>query len=86
MWASLATGVPTVNGYSGHSPHSWHRFFTLDIDPEVDVEDVLADWEQSQGLLPNHVQWIGANPEGTIESEVPHVGPTRLSTPKLVSE
>ena len=28
MWASLATGVPTVNGYSGHAPRSWHLFFT----------------------------------------------------------
>ena len=25
MWASLATGVPTVNGYSGHVPRRWQR-------------------------------------------------------------
>jgi hypothetical protein len=61
MWASLSTGVPTVNGYSGHSPHSWNLFFNADADPEADVAAALADWEQSQGLLPNHVQWIGAN-------------------------
>ncbi len=61
MWASLSAGVPTVNGYSGHSPHSWNLFFNADVDPEADVAAALADWEQSQGLLPNHVQWIGAN-------------------------
>ena len=61
MWASLLTGVPTVNGYSGHSPDSWNLFFNADVDPEADVAAALADWEQSQGLLPNHVQWIGAN-------------------------
>ena len=40
---------------------SWNLFFKADADPEADVEAALADWEQSQGLLPNHVQWIGAN-------------------------
>ena len=25
MWASLATGVPTINGYSGHAPRAWQR-------------------------------------------------------------
>ena len=70
MWASLATRVPTVNGYSGHAPRSWHRFFTIDTDPEeVNVENTLADWEQSQGLLPNHVQWIGADAPGPSKTE-----------------
>ena len=58
MWASLATGVPTVNGYSGHAPRSWHTFFKMDFDPEIDVEATVDEWEQSQGLLPNHVQLI----------------------------
>jgi hypothetical protein len=62
MWASLSTRVPTVNGYSGHSPHCWNLFFNADVDPEADVAAALADWEQSQRLLPNHVQWIGAIP------------------------
>ena len=48
MWASLATGVPTINGYSGHAPRSWHRFFQADFDPEVDMKGVLAEWEQTQ--------------------------------------
>ena len=69
MWASLETRVPTVNGYSGHAPRSWHRFFIIDTDPEESVEHALADWEQSRGLLPNHVQWIGADPPGSSQSE-----------------
>jgi hypothetical protein len=59
MWASLATGVATVNGYSGHSPRSWIHFFRLDTDPEADVMWTLAEWERSHGLRPNGVQWIG---------------------------
>jgi hypothetical protein len=85
MWASLLTRVPTVNGYSGHTPHSWHGFFTIDIDPEVDVEDTLANWEQSQGLLPNRVQWIGTDPAGTNQCETRRASPGDLSTPLLGS-
>jgi hypothetical protein len=59
MWASLATGAPTVNGYSGHSPRSWNSLFRLDVDPEVDIKRTLADWERSHGFLPNSIQWIG---------------------------
>ncbi|HEX3450578.1 MAG TPA: hypothetical protein VHS97_20150, partial [Isosphaeraceae bacterium] len=72
-------------GYSGHTPHSWHGFFTIDTDPEVDVEDTLADWEQSQGLLPNHVQWIGADPARTSQCETRRASPGDLSTPLLGS-
>jgi hypothetical protein len=61
MWASLASGVPTINGYSGYAPLGWEGFFTADFDSTVELEDVLSDWEQTQGLLPDRVQWIGAD-------------------------
>ena len=76
MWASMLTGVPTVNGYSGHAPRSWHGFFRADFDPEIDVKSVLAKWEQSHGLPPNHVQWIGRDLPATSPSE------TRKDTPR----
>jgi hypothetical protein len=68
MWASLASGVPTVNGYSGHTPRSWHRFFHADVNPHADVANALADWELSHGLLPRHVQWIRSGPLGMSQS------------------
>jgi hypothetical protein len=86
MWASLATRVPTVNGYSGHTPHAWHGFFKIDTDPDVDVEDTLADWERSEGLLPNHVQWIGADDPGATKSETRQAPSGDLSTPKFGSK
>src|SRR5262249_61532262 len=61
MWASMAIGVPTINGYSGYAPHEWEGFFAADFDPEIDLTDVLSDWELTHGLSPDRVQWIGAD-------------------------
>ena len=62
MWASLATGVPTINGYSGYAPRDWHRFFCVDFESKNrEVADVLAEWERMRGLSPDRVQWIGAD-------------------------
>ncbi len=44
---------------------SWHTFFKIDFDPRIDVEDALAQWEQSHGLSPHHVQLIGTDRPGT---------------------
>ena len=69
MWASLASGVPTVNGYSGHAPRSWHGFFKADYDPEIDMKSVLAEWAQTHRFPPNHVQWFGEEHPATSPSE-----------------
>ena len=61
MWASMASGVPTINGYSGYAPREWEGFFAADFDPEIEVEDVLRNWERTHGLSPDRVQWIGAD-------------------------
>ena len=50
MWASLETGVPTVNGYSGHNPRSWSGFAAADTEPKADVQETLAAWEELGGL------------------------------------
>ena len=75
MWASLASGVPTINGYSGHAPLSWHRFFRADFDPDADVGLILAEWEQSHRLPPSLVQWIGADRPGNSQSETRQAAP-----------
>ena len=53
MWASLATGVPTINGYSGYSPPGWDGFLLVDAQPTVHPQDVLAQWERAHGLAPS---------------------------------
>ncbi len=58
MWASLATGLPTVNGYSGHVPPSWLGFFRADFHPNIDISPILAEWERTYALPPDQVQWI----------------------------
>jgi len=61
MWASLDSGVPTINGYSGYAPRVWERFYAVDTDAKLAVEDVLVDWAREQGLTPDRVQWVSAD-------------------------
>jgi hypothetical protein len=86
MWASLETRVPTVNGYSGHAPHSWHGFYKIDADPEVGVEATLAEWERSQGLLPNHIQRINSVSPGLSQSETQKAHPGDVSSTAVSTE
>ena len=60
MWASLASGEPTVNGYSGHAPRSWQRFFFENFEPDVKIGGVLTRRERIYGLPPNDIQLIGS--------------------------
>src|SRR5262249_46817232 len=41
LWASLETGVPTINGYSGRVPPGWEFD---DLSGESNVEDHLKRW------------------------------------------
>lgn len=59
MWASLATGVPTINGYSGYNPPGWDGFFAVDGVGTLDPRNILAEWERNNGLAPDRIQSIG---------------------------
>lgn len=62
MWASIAAGVPTINGLTGHAPRDWFDFFIVDTGKEgLEVEDVLRAWEAGRGLSSDRIQWIGAD-------------------------
>jgi hypothetical protein len=61
MWASLAAGVPTINGYTGHAPRAWEDFFKAYFNKKMDIKAILAEWERKQSLPREQVQWIGAN-------------------------
>jgi hypothetical protein len=69
MWASLAAGVPTINGYSGHAPRAWEDFFKAYFDKKMDIKAILAEWERIHSLPPEQVQWIGANDPAPSLSE-----------------
>jgi formylglycine-generating enzyme required for sulfatase activity len=59
MWASLASRVPTINGYSGYAPREWEGFIATEGELGMDAGEVLRDWEQAERLAPERVQWIG---------------------------
>jgi hypothetical protein len=59
MWAALATGVPTVNGYSGGWPPGWD----LDADEQeaggaAPLAEELAGWLARHGVPRHRVCWI----------------------------
>lgn len=59
MWASLVSGRPTVNGYSGYEPPGWHGFFLVDTPRRPLVADTLEAWAKENGLKRDRIQWIG---------------------------
>ncbi|MDB5352013.1 MAG: hypothetical protein JWN86_3260 [Planctomycetota bacterium] len=67
MWMSLATRVPTINGYSGGWPPGWAPLMFVDRDygPTVRearpawVRDALAAWVRYSHLPADRVQRIG---------------------------
>ncbi|MBL8949466.1 MAG: hypothetical protein JNK82_01725 [Myxococcaceae bacterium] len=61
MWAALWSGVPTVNGYSGHFPPGWEPLFPHALngpEDEVRVREALAKWAQSRGVAEKDVCWV----------------------------
>src|SRR5262249_14265849 len=54
MWAELATGRPTLNGYSGCNPPDWPF---SDEHPSA-VEESLRDWVRKYHLDPEKIHWI----------------------------
>ncbi len=62
MWAALAAGRPTLNGYSSHPPADWPLYPPVILRPE-DVDDLrfrLGLWIDRRGLGDETVCWIRA--------------------------
>ena len=67
MWASLATGIPTINGYSGGSPRDWEPLKEINLRDDRDRDRLgaaLLRWAEAHGLRPGQICWIGGPPEG----------------------
>jgi hypothetical protein len=63
MWASLQSGVPTINGYSGSTPAGWGM--VDDIVPKVDasgheleLRNSTATWAAKWAMNPDEVTWL----------------------------
>jgi hypothetical protein len=60
MWASLATGIPTVNGYSGNWPKDY-PFFQVNLRSKSDEATMTAGmkaWLAAEGASSRRVCWI----------------------------
>lgn len=63
MWASLSTGVPTLNGHSAHRPKSW-ELHSSDLDPDEGLELWVSRWPRlSEQIcqIPYSVQGTGTH-------------------------
>jgi hypothetical protein len=77
MWASLAVGVPTINGYTGYYPHSWSAFLTADSEPGAPLDVLLKRWVSAHGLRAEDVQRIGDDrPPGAPSAKGNGLAPT----------
>jgi hypothetical protein len=61
MWAEIASGVPTINGYSGVSPPGWSPLYRAAVCNARDQGRVhlhLLGWLRQHNLGPEEVAWI----------------------------
>jgi hypothetical protein len=61
MWAGLATGVPTINGYSSSSPPPWRPLYesAIRVQQEEDrLRRSLQNWMDVTGIPQENVAWI----------------------------
>lgn len=60
MWASVATGIPTVNGYSSSHPRAWEPLMAHELSffDEPRVRTALTSWLEASGTPPESVCWV----------------------------
>jgi hypothetical protein len=61
MWAGLAAGVPTVNGYSSSYPQLWAPLYKAAICGKGDedfVRSCLRRWLQTTGIPLEEIKWV----------------------------
>jgi hypothetical protein len=59
--AQLATGLPTVNGYSGNLPPEWEELYEIRLrnkEDEERVQEALRRWRTRHHLEATEIQWI----------------------------
>jgi hypothetical protein len=66
MWASLRSGVPTINGYTGFHPDGWNLGNSVLSSPgdEARIEAELARWVERSRLVPERICQVRLRPRG----------------------
>jgi hypothetical protein len=82
MWASMLTGKPTINGYSGYYPSGWDVFSRVDAPRGPDIETALAEWMSTQGLVSARIQVIESKCSGRAGNVLPAPGANGTSNEK----
>lgn len=79
MWASMETGIPTVNGYSSNLPPAWGPLMAHELAyaDEARVGDQLAAWIALHRLPPGSVCWVQLDAPGAGDAATAR--PARLS-------
>jgi hypothetical protein len=78
MWASIATGVPTVNGYSGNVPPGWTFYRNMEGPESSDsaVTQALRAWASTWLIEPSRLCRVPASaPVSSDQVERTHVRP-----------
>jgi len=79
-WASIASGVPTINGRYGNRPRGWRlrRVLAKDQRSRDRIKRELGSWIRRQNLEQNRLAWIEfpARPR----DQVPKTAPSNLVT------
>ena len=63
MWVELATGVPTINGYSGYIPPGWERLRDNHVRDAADgarIRSALESWRRRFRLSPADICVVGS--------------------------
>lgn len=82
VWAGIAVGLPSINGYSGQAPKDWKPLYDSAVRGDGDeprVRTNLLGWIRKERLDPNSVAWIRADSTFSTVRRRPMVVPGEKS-------
>jgi hypothetical protein len=71
MWAGLAIGKPTVNGYSGSTPPDWRELEDCTVNGPPDesrLREALEEWRRGPGRSAGRVEWLDGATDRVVGS------------------
>ena len=93
MWASLQTGVPTLNGYSGNTPNGWdlQQDVIQSKEQEQKLRTGLVAWTNKYGMEMSKIAWLrqdnaGVEPFARVEQLAHTEHPPKLFRPDEVTQ
>lgn len=85
MWASLLSGVPTMNGYSGCAPvhYPLANANATSVADRQDLLSSLEDWTSSHGLDAGGVAWVMGDGGGRLQAATLSAAAKELALPQF---